>query len=162
MDFRSKIQGVGDIDKVFLNLPKAMQTKAYYQALFAGAGIVRDAASNNVKSLVSSEATGTLARNLRVNRLRKRRGLYRVAVRVRKGAVNTKKKDGKGNPVRVGLYGSVLEYGKKGQAPRSWLRKALREERVLAIDKITAEMNKRIVMCIKEAQKLAGVSSKKV
>lgn len=161
MDFKVNIQGVEDLDKVFLNLPRAMQTKAYYQSLFSGAGLVRDKARENVKSVVSSEATGALAKNLRVNRLKKRRGLYRVAVRVRKGAVNTKKKDKSGNPVRIGLYGSVLEYGKKGQAPRSWLRKAIREESVQAISKITTEMSKRMFMALNAAKDLAGVGGRR-
>lgn len=161
MDFRTKIDGVDDLDKVFLNLPRAMQNKAYYQALFSGAGIVRDKAAKNVKSIVSSEATGALSKNIRVNRLKKRRGLYRVTVWVRKGAVNTKKKDKNGKPVRIGLYGSVLEYGKKGQPPRSWLRKAIREEKVQAIISIAKKMNENILNSVNEAKKMSGISGRR-
>lgn len=156
MKLENRIQGVEQLNKVFANLPRSMQNKAYYQALLAGGGLVRDAAQKNVQAVVSSEATGTLAKNLRVYRLKKKRGWYRVAVRVRKGAVNTKRKDKDGNPVRVGLYGSVLEYGKKGQAPRSWLRKAIREERSAALYRISGDMQKRMTEALNDARTKAG------
>lgn len=126
MDFSSDIQGIEQLNRVFSGLPRAMQNKAYYQALFAAGGLVRDAASENVRSITSSEATGYLAKNLRVYRLRKRTrtGFFRIGVMVRRKAVNSRKKDGEGNPVRVGLYGSVLEYGKKGQPPPLMVKKS--------------------------------------
>lgn len=153
MDFDSKISGIEQLYKVFNNLPRAMQNKVYRSSLVAGAIVVRESAKRNVQSIVSNEATGALSKNLRVYQLKKRRGLYRVAVRVRKGAVNRRKKDGQGNPVRIGLYASVLEYGKKGQPPRSWLRKAIREERVQAIYKITTEMRTRMIDALNDAKK---------
>lgn len=157
MKLETRMQGVEELNKVFSNLPRSMQNKAYYRALLAGAGVVRDSAQKNVQSVVSNEATGALAKNLRVYRLKKRRGLYRVAVRVRKGAVNAKKRDGQGNPVRIGLYGSVLEYGKKGQAPRSWIRKAIREERTAAVYRIASDMQKRMLEALNDAKNKAGV-----
>lgn len=152
MKFDGVFQGIQQLSKVFSNLPRSMQTKAYRRSLVAGAVVVRESAKRNVKSIVSSEATGELAKNLRVYPLKKRQGLYRVAVRVRKKAVNKKKRDGSGNPVRIGLYGSVLEYGKKGQAPRSWLRKAIREERSAAIYKVAGEMRKRMLESLNDAK----------
>lgn len=161
MDFKADINGADYIDRVFRNLPRAMQRKAYYQSLYEGAVIVRDKASENVKSIVSSEATGTLSRNLVVNRLKITRGFHRVAVRVRKKTVNKIKRDKDGNPVRVGLYGSVLEYGKNRQAPRSWLRKAIRSKQFQAINTITIEMNKRMLMAMNEAKVLAGIGGRR-
>lgn len=156
------IQGIEDLNKVFSQLPRSMQTKAYYRALFTGAGIVRRAAEQNVRGLPLSEATGTLAKNIRTYRLKKRRnGFFRVAVRVRKGAVNKMKKDKDGNPVRVGLYGSVLEYGKKNQAPRSWLRKAISSEKSRAVQGISTGMRKHMVEALNDAKNKAGVGGKR-
>lgn len=151
------IKGLRELNKVFAQIPRGMQSKVYYRALFSGAGVVRDKAKENLESMVSSEASGTGAKNLRVYRLRKRRGLFRVAVRVRKGAVNRKKKDKDGNPVRVGLYLSVLEYGKKGQTPRPYLRTAIKSERAQSILLIAESMKKYMIEGIDEAKKLAGV-----
>lgn len=156
------IQGVGDLDKTFRELPRTMQTKAYYKALGRGARVVRDAAESNVTALVSDEASGVLAKNLVVNRLKKRRGFYRMAVRVKKGVVNTTKIV-KGVPVRVGLYGSVLEYGSKklNRPPKSWLRKAIREQRSQALQSITTEMSRNMLAAINAAKDAAGVSGKR-
>lgn len=155
MEFNGTVSGSQEVIDVFGRLPRSMQNKAYYRALFAGGGVVRDAASNNVKSIVSSEATGALAKNLRVYRLRKRTrtGHFRVAVQVRRGAVNNKKKDGKGSPVRIGLYGSVLEYGKKGQAPRSWIRRAARENKNQAVSRMRTEMGRRMIEALEDAKR---------
>lgn len=162
MDLETRITGVEDIEKVFNELPRALQRKAYYRALMAGGGVVQRAAVLNIKStFLSDEATGTLAKNIRVNRLKKYRGNYRVAVRVRKGAVNKKKKDKDGNPVRVGLYGSVLEYGKKNQPPRSWLRKALRSEQASSVQAITDGMRKNMLQALNDAKDKAGVSGRR-
>lgn len=144
---------IKNLEKVFRELPRAMQRKAYSRSLRAGASIVRDAAKENVKAITSNEATGTLANNLSVYNLKKYRGWYRVGVRVKKGAVNKKKKDGQGNPVRVGLYGAVLEYGKKGQTPKSWIRKAIRENKDNSLNAISAEMKKRMNEAIEDAKK---------
>lgn len=143
-----RFSGIKELARVFGELPRAMQRKSYYKALMASAGVVRDAAVDNLKSMPMDDATGTLEKNIRVYRLKKLRSFYRVAVRVRKGAVNTKKKDGSGNPVRVGLYGSVLEYGKKNQPPRSWIRKAIREERAEAIQRMASKMRETMAEAI--------------
>lgn len=153
MQLTLKLSGLEDLNKTFLKLPRSMRTKVHYRSLMAGAGQVRDAASENVTKVVSDEASGVLAKNIRVYRLKKKRGWYRVAVRVRKGAVNKRKKDGQGNYVRVGLYGSVLEYGKKNQPPRSWIRRAIREEKTSAISRIRGEMRKRIPEAIEDAKR---------
>lgn len=146
-----KVTGLTEVEKVFFNLPTATAKKAYVPALKAGGRVIRKRASNNVKSIVSNAATGTLSRGLAVYKLKNLNGNFRVGVKVRKGLVN-KLKIVKGEPVRVGLYGSVLEYGKQGQPPRSWLRKAAREGKDEAMQAVAAEMSKRMPEVIKDAK----------
>lgn len=121
-----KEAGISEVKKLFSNLPKSSAKKGYKKALKAGGTVIRKLASNKVKSLVSNEATHTLEKNIAVYSLKTINGNYRVAVQVRRGVVNTKKIVN-GEPVRVGLYASVLEYGKKGQPAKSWLRSSARE-----------------------------------
>lgn len=155
VDFVGSLTGVQNIDKVFNNLPRSMQRKAYMQALRAGAAPVRDSASNNIRSVLQP-FTGLSARRgtIRIYNLRKYKGSFRVAVQVRRGLVNTRKTDGQGKPVRVGLYLAVAEYGstKLNRAPRSWIRKAIREQKSNAISNVTKEMNKRIVEAVEDAK----------
>lgn len=156
MDFIGSLTGIQNIDKVFNNLPRSMQRKAYMQALRSGAGPVRDAARDNLRTVLRpfsgiSHKRGTV----RIYNLRKFKGSYRVAVQVAKGLTNSAKLDGEGKPVRVGLYLSVAEYGstKLNRAPRSWIRKAVREKKTDAVNNITTEMNKRIVEAVEDAKK---------
>lgn len=152
MEFNPDISLGRDLDKVFINLPRTLQRSAYRQALRAGASVVRDAAEANLKAVATEGyATGYAAKQLRVYNLRKRNGNFRVAVQVRKGAVNVKKIVN-GEPVRVGLYVSVLEYGKENQPPRSWIRKAIREEKSQAIDALTRQMSIGMIKAIEEAK----------
>jgi HK97 gp10 family phage protein len=153
MEFRVELTGQKKFQETLKSLPRSMRTKVYYRSLLAGGGVVRDAASDNVKRIVSDEASGVLAANIRVYRMKKKRGWYRVAIRVRKGAVNSRKKDGQGNPVRVGLYGSVLEYGKENQPPRSWIRKAIRDEKVSAQIRVASEVRKLLPQALEDAKK---------
>lgn len=153
MDLKVNVKGLKELEAALQALPRVMRTKVHYNSLMAGAGVVRDAASENISRVTSDEASGVLAKNIRVYRLKKKRGWYRVAVRVRKGAVNARKRDGEGKPVRVGLYGSVLEYGKKNQAPRSWIRKAIKEEKGVATARVISEMRKRIPQAVEDAKR---------
>lgn len=121
-----KEAGIKEVKRLFSNLPKSSAKKAYKKSLRAGGTVIRKLAANKVKSIVSNEATHTLERGLAVYNLKPRNGNFRVAVQVKRGLVNTKKIVN-GEPVRVGLYASVLEYGKKGQPAKSWLRSAARE-----------------------------------
>lgn len=121
-----KETGISEVKKMFSSLPKSTAKKSYKKALKAGGTVVRKLAASKVKSIVSNEATHTLEKGLAVYSLKPKNGNYRVAVQVRRGLLNTKKIVN-GEPVRVGLYASVLEYGKKGQPAKSWLRSAARE-----------------------------------
>lgn len=148
--FDFKIQGDKEVEKVLLNLPKAHAKIAYIPALKAGGKVIRKLASQKVKSSVSNEATGTLAKSLAVYKFKTVQGVYRVGVMVRRGAVN-KIKIVKGNPVRVGLYGSVLEYREGGRF--AWLRPAAREGTNAAFQAVLTEFGKRLNDSIQEAKR---------
>lgn len=148
--FDFKIAGDKDVEKVLLNLPKAHAKIAYVPALKAGGKVIRKLASQKVTSIVSNEATGTLAKSLAVYKLKTVQGNYRVAVMVRRGAVN-KLKLVRGEPVRVGLYGSVLEYRDGGRF--SWLRPAAREGTNAAFQAVLTEFGNRLNDSIQEAKR---------
>lgn len=148
MELTTKVD-IKDLDKVFLGLPRATQRKAIVPAMRESMKVIQKKAIANVKAIVSDESTGVLERNVRVYTLKKYRGNFRVAVHVKRGAVNTKS----GKNVRVGLYASVLEYGKKGQPPRSWIRKAIREGQQESVSKLAQEINRRVPEAIKDAKR---------
>lgn len=156
MDFKAELVNFEQLNKVFTNLPRSMQRKVYTKALRAGAAPVRDAASANIAS-VSKPYTGLLSRKgtVRIYSLKKYRGNFRVGVQVRRGLLNTKIKDKDGNPIRVGLYASVLEYGsqKLNRAPRSWARKAIRENKDQAISNVAEEVSKRLIEALADAKR---------
>ncbi len=149
MELRNNITGLSNLDKTFRNLPRSMQRKALIPALRAGGYVVRDLASNNVKAVTSGQSTGVLERGLGVYTLRKYKGNFRVSVNVKRKLVNTKKIIN-GKPVRVGLYGSVLEYRDGGKW--SWLRTATRDGKSAAVNEITKQVNKGMVQAVKDAR----------
>lgn len=132
------------------NLPKAHAKLAYVPALKAGGRVVRKVASQKVKSQVSNEATGVLSRSLAVYKLKTVAGNYRVAVMIRRGAVN-KLKIVRGQPVRVGLYGSVLEYRDGGRF--AWLRPAAKSSTSAVIQAVLTEFTKRLNDSLQEAKR---------
>lgn len=147
MDSSIKITGLEDVRKALGNLPRSTRNKMMRPALRRGAAVVRDAASANVKAIANQGyATGLLAKSLRVYSLRAYYGMLRVAVMVRRGLVTSK-------GVRVGLYAAVLEYGKENQPPRSWLRKAAREQKDVSLRAISQEASKRLPDAVKDAKK---------
>lgn len=152
MRFSVNVTGEADLYKRFEALPKATRNRAVKPALLAGAKIIRKAASANVKRITaeSKVATGTLASGIAAYGMRAKKGMLRAGVMVRKGLVN-KRKIINGKPVRVGLYASVLEYGKSNQPPRSWLRKA------------AVESESSVVIAVRDvlAGKLAALSGKR-
>lgn len=152
MEFNSRISGISELDRTFANLPSSTRRKAALPAMRAGAFVIRDMARDNVKAVTSNDSTGILENNLRVYTLRNYRGNLRVGVMVKKGLTN-QYKIVNGEPVRVGLYAAVLEFGKEGQPPRSWIRKAIREGETTAVGTLTIELNKRMVDAVSDARK---------
>lgn len=153
MELSTTINGLSDIYKVFNNLPRSTQRRAGNQALRAGAAPVREAVVSNLNRF-SDVFTGLSKTrgNIRIYTLRKYRGQQRVAVQVKRGLVNPAKRDGNGQPVRVGMYVAVLEYGKENQRPRPSFRAAIRDKKNQAIDALTKEFNKRMVDVIRDAK----------
>lgn len=147
MKFSARLTGIEELDRTFSRLPMATQRRAYVPALRSGANPVRKAATANLRT-VSQPFSGLARRanTLAVYKLKNFQGHFRVAVQVRRGLTNSVKKDKDGKPVRVGMYLAVLEYGsqKLRRPPRSWLRKALREQKSIAVDSIRAEFSKRM------------------
>lgn len=152
MDFSSSFTGLSDVEKVFKNLPRSSQRKVYMKALRAGGKVIKEDATNNIRQ-VSDKYTGVLSQksSIAVYNGKKYRGNFRVLVQVRKGLINTKVN--KSNPVRVGLYASVLEYGKKNQRPRSWARKAIREGKVKSVEALRKEFYIRLPEAVQDAKR---------
>lgn len=146
-----KIQGADEVIKTLSNLPKTTQRKAITPSMRDAMKIVKKAAESNIASIVSGEATGVLEKSLAIYSLKKFRGQYRVAVQVKRGKVN-KKKLINGSPVRVGLYASVLEYGKSNQPPRSWIRKAAKENVSSVRQSVSSNIAKRLPEAIEAAK----------
>lgn len=139
-----------NLDKAFLALPRSTRNKALRPALRAGAGVIQRAAIVNINAVTGEGSSGVLARSIVVRSYKMSRGRLRAGVQIRKGATNARKRD-KNGPVRVATYGAVLEYGKKGQPPRSWLRKSAREKAQAAIDEVRREAGKRMDEAVRDA-----------
>lgn len=104
------------------------------------------AAANNIEEVTGDEATGLLARNIKVYALKKYKGALRMGVMVKRGLVTSK-------GVRVGLYASVLEYGKDGQPPRSWARKAARESTEPVFNAVADVATRNMALAIEDAKR---------
>lgn len=145
MDFSINISGVDATLATLAKLPRSTINKALKPALRKGANVVRKKATANVKALVSSEATGLGENSLRVYNMKKKNGMLRVGVMVKKGL---KTKEG----VRVGLYMSVLEYGKKDQPPRPYLRPATRSSAGEVLKTVKEDVAANVDKAIAEAK----------
>lgn len=149
MDFEVKVD-----DKALLKaldkLPRSMGTKAIRFAGRDGAAVVKKGAEENIQQVAIEDTTGTLLKSLAVYSLKKLKGMFRFSVQVKRGAMN--KKVGK-PPVRVGLYASVLEYGKQNQPPRSWLRKAAKEKTSEVLNAVWDSIRSRLGAAIEDAKK---------
>lgn len=153
MILETKVSGDKELLIVFQNLPKTTRTNAVRPALREGASLIAGLARKNVKMVaVKGYATDTLIKNIRYYNLKDLRGMARVGVSVKRGAVNAKKIV-RGQPVRIGLYAAVLEYGKKNQRPASWIRRAIRNGETPAVNLILKGIDKRMAEAIEKAKK---------
>lgn len=154
MQIKTTVSGLRETEEAMRRLPQKYLTIAGQSALIAGARIIQKAASENIKSIAgaSKKATGVLAGGIRVYRMKKKRGRLRVGVMVQKGLVN-KKKIVKGEPVRVGLYASVLEYGKANQPPRSWLRKASDNNESAVFSAVKGVLTEKLAEAVEKAKR---------
>ncbi len=140
----SKISGQNALYATFRKLPASTQNKAMRPALRKGGTVVAKAVGENIRAQTSDEATGLAARSIKVYSLRKVMGQLRIGVMVKKGLLTAK-------GVRVGLYVSVLEYGKNNQPPRPSFRKAAREKANEAFAAVEAEAGRRMDSAIMDA-----------
>lgn len=152
MQLSVSVMGDKEVEKALRNLPSKTRDIASKRALKAGGGVVKRAAAANVVSITSESkvATGTLAKGLAVYQMKKKHGMLRVGIMVKKGLKN--RRIIKGSFVRVGLYASVLEYGKKNQPPRSWLRKAAKEKASVAFQVVKDEIGRNLDKAIEAAR----------
>ena len=153
MQIASIVTGSKEVEELMRKMPNALRNKAGVRALAAGAFVVKKAAIQNIKSATtdSKVMTGTLASGLRIYKMKPKRGMLRVGVMVKKGLVN-KKKIVKGQPVRVGLYASVLDYGKANQPPTGWLRSAASQNTAEAYSRVETVLKENIDKIIEAAR----------
>lgn len=153
MQLDVNILGAEQIQRVLGSLPRTTARKIIMPALRAGAVPVTKQAIFNVRALANKGyATGELEKNIRAYNLKKYRGQYRVGIQVKRKSVN-RTKIVNGQPVRIGLYAAVLEYGKENQAPQSWIRSALRSRDVDAYNAVLNYFRKNIYKAVEDAKK---------
>jgi HK97 gp10 family phage protein len=145
MDFSIHTTGLEKTIATLTQLPKSMQKKVLKPALRKGANVVRNKATENVKALVSGDATGLGEKSLRVYNMRNKNGALRVGVMVKRGLLTPK-------GVRVGLYMSVLEYGKHNQAPKPYMRPAARESVGEVLRVVTEDVKTNTEKAVTEAR----------
>lgn len=142
-----EVSGDENIKAALKDLPRSVRNKAIRPALRDAAKIVQARAVQNVVSVVagSPETTGLLARSVVIRSIKDQNRDLRVAVAIGR-AVSRK-------GVRVGLYGSVLEFGKNNQPPRPWLRPAIRESESAVIAKVLTGARKRLDAAVEDAKR---------
>lgn len=146
MDVNVEISGIKEVLHTLANLPAVTQKKILRPGLRRGAKIIKQQAEQNLRALVSEEATGFLARHLEI-RAKRQRNKAEVGVKVQiEGKVLNPK-----NKQRAGMYGSVLEYGKEGQPPRPWLRPAQAARAQDAINALEQYAREKLAEVVAEA-----------
>lgn len=160
MDFSSNLTGLAELDKVFSKMTRSTRRKAHMQSLRAGARVVKEAATVNIKKQFKQH-TGLLSKKstIAVYNGKKFKGNFRVLVSIKRGLQNAmvkskNKKTGIVENVRVGLYAAVGEYGstKLNRRPRPWIRPAIRENEVQAVSELRKEFSRRISDVLRDAK----------
>lgn len=152
MEFAGKISGDDAVAKVLQGLPRTMARKVYMKAMRKAAEEIKD----NVKERIISDTknpdgTGVLRNALAVYNYRKLRGSYRVGVQIKRKLVN-KKKIVNGEPVRVGLYAAVREYGKANQAPAPSFRMGITDSKSGAVAILVREIKANLGQALRDAR----------
>lgn len=142
----AEVTGVNEVVAALGKLPESTRRIALRGALREAAKAIKKQAEINIAGVVSSEATGLLARSIVIRSAKTSRGNIRVAV-----AIAGKKLSKRGT--RVGLYGSVLEFGKKNQPPRAFLRPAIAQKGQEAINIMGQEFARKFDQAVMEARK---------
>lgn len=120
-EFTSSITGVRELSEAFSALPEITAKKSIRPALRKGGTLIKKQAIDNLKSLKMKDRTGFLEKNIVTKAGRtKSKSDIRQIVSIRGKVTNPK------NNQRPGLYGSVIEFGKKNQPAKPWFRPAIR------------------------------------
>lgn len=141
-----KVEGANELVAAFGRLPFSMRKKVLRGALKEGAKAVKARAADNVRSVVSNQSTGLLARSISIY---SGRGASRDQIRVIVAITANKTAR---NGARVGLYGSVLEFGKENQPPRPWLRPAAQQSTQQVIQMTSAYGRQHLADAVADAK----------
>lgn len=147
MEFVFDVASVKQIEKRFRALPRSVQNKAIRPAVREGAKVIKAGVVRQIKSsLADSELShGLMERSVIIRPLKMKRGNIRVVVAYGKG----KSKKG----VRVGLYASVREYGKRGQAPNPTMRTGARDAGPAAVAKVISVSYSKMSAAVEDAKR---------
>lgn len=125
----SQITGADKVAKALEKLPRSLRNKAVRPAMRAAMKPVRDRIVSNIQSDLTDIATHTLEKNIVIRAAKtKNKTDLRVKVQIASKKINPK------NQQRLGLYGSVREFGKKGQPPKPSFRTGARDAAPQAIN----------------------------
>lgn len=129
--FKSGITGADKVLRALERLPNATRKKAIRPAMRKGAKPIQQQVIANIQSDLTDISTHTLEKNI-VIRAGKTSvpGWVRVVVAIAAKKLNPK------NAQRLGLYGSVREFGKEGQPAKPAFRPAAAQkanESIIAI-----------------------------
>ncbi len=145
MEISLETSGLSTTLRAIGRLPNSIRKKAVRSGLKAGGKIIKDAAVKNIKAQQSDRATGKLAKSIVVKNLKNKGKDLRVAVAINKAVSRA--------GVRVGLYGSVFEFGKKGQRPRPSLRPAIKDNKTQAINAVTDQTYADLDKAVEDAKR---------
>lgn len=151
VQFSASMNGVNTVITTCSKIP-SFTRKYARKALRAGIEVTRKAAQANAEAISarSGISTGVFAKSVAAYAMRNKGPYLRAGVMIRKNAVN-KYKIIKGKAVRVGLYASVLEYGKANQAPQSWLRSAASSTASQAAGVVASSLEGHMSKVVREA-----------
>jgi len=148
--YRAEITGVDKVVKALSKLGASTRKKSVSPSLRLAARPVRDQVIANIKSGLTDISTHTLERNIviRSGSTRKSRpGTVRIVVVIKGKTLNPK------NNQRVGLYGSVREYGKEGQPPKPAFRPAVSQKASEAINIFLTGAKLRLDEAVEDAKR---------
>jgi HK97 gp10 family phage protein len=145
-----KISGLEGVLDTLQSLPAEVVSKRggpVKLALAKGARLIRDAAKQNLRTVIRGEdSTGLLLKSVLANRGKapsNGKG-ERYLVRVKKVKYPARKPEKDGTAVTPRKTGQLLEYGSSYQPATPWLRPAVQKNGQRAITVITEDLKKRI------------------
>ncbi|GAB3282640.1 hypothetical protein GCM10027347_59000 [Larkinella harenae] len=145
MEFKASDANNKALLKAMQKLPRTIRNRALRKGLRAGAEVVKKRASDNVRSVTSDEATGLLASKLVIRARKQTRTALGVRVAIGRGTAK--------NGARIGLYGSVLEFGKENQPPRPWLRPAADQSASQVLSVLVQESSRYLDDAVEDAKR---------